>query len=156
MSSFTSEKLESIYYMFKSVQLNKIYLGNFNFLYNINDARSAYPFGRGTWKRLEDGKKYAAVDIAHDSSSRNVSGTYVKQSNIIEEMFINYDVTYQIGVIKKIDKITFSDNSKFKVDGTHIYLTGLNKTSSADYTISESVELLFKDLVKDRDGINMI
>lgn len=149
MSGFTSEKLESIYYMFRSVPLTKIKIGHFDFLY---PSKYAYNFGRGTWTRLEDGKDYAAVDIAYDSHTKDVSGTYVAKSNIIEEMFIGYNVDYQIDRITKMDEVEFSNNNVFMQDGNKIYIKNLNKTTTADYSVPGYVKILFKNVVVDRNG----
>ena len=80
ISNFSSASLENIYYMFKSVILNKIKIGNFNFLY---PSKNAYTFGRGTWTKLEDGKDYAIADIVFNEDNKDISGTYVKKSNIM-------------------------------------------------------------------------
>ena len=149
ISGFTSEKLESIYYMFRSVQLDKIKLGHFDFLY---PSKYAYDFGRGTWTKLEDGKDYAAVDIVYDSNTKDVSGTYVRKSNIIEEMFIGYNVTYQIDKLTKMDEVELSDENVFMRDGNKIYVKNLNRKSTDDYTVPGYVKILFKNVVVDSTG----
>lgn len=152
MSSFTSENLDNIHLMFNGTsKLKKIYLGNFNFQYN-NGNINGYPFSRGTWKRLEDGKNYAAVDIAYKSSSSDISGTYVYQSNVIDEMFVKYSVKYRIDIVSKIDEYSFSNNDLFMVNGNALYLKNLHDIQTSDYVVSGSATLLLKNVVTDANG----
>ena len=149
ISSFTSESLTSVNMMLFDTPLKKITLGHFNFLYGTEYSVNAYPFARGTWKRLEDGKNYSAVALAYESSTRDISGTYVWQSNVIDEMFIDYPVNYRIEKIPKIDEYTLSDESIFTVIDNGLYLKNLQSLSSNDYTVPGSASLLFKNVVTD-------
>ena len=149
ISSFTSESLTNINMMFFGNPLTKVKFGHFDFLFGTEHKTNAYPFARGTWKRLEDGKNYAAADIAYQSSTRDISGTYVKQSNSIDEMFIDYNVTYRIEKIPKIDEYNVSDNNIFMVDGDSLYLKNLHAISSDDYVVPGNATLLFKNVVTD-------
>ena len=58
----------------------------------------------------------------YDSHTKDVSGTYVRKSNIIEEMFIGYNVTYQIDKLTKMDEVELSDENVFMRDGNKIYV----------------------------------
>ena len=129
------QAMESI---FQSSSINKIVLGeNFKFYNNSNKVKSTN-FGRGTWLKKEDGKKYDAVEICKNLSSNDIStrlqysGTYTKVSNISKEMSrkineINRKIVSENNEMIKIEPfdeytIETDTNSIFrKLNDTHVF-----------------------------------
>ena len=122
-----------------------------NMDFKTSEPYTAGSFGRGIWEREEDGNVYDAVAIAINSSNRNidVSGTYTKVGNFIEEMNVDFDVDYRIEKVKKIDRYETTNNN-FVVDNDKtVYITNLTATGTPNYTVPGSITLYFNDAVSD-------
>ena len=147
ISSFSTTKAENMVGMFDAMPLKRIKFGNFDF--KITNIKS-YPFGRGTWIREEDGKEYAAVDLVRDSSTKNISGTYKKVRNIIDEMSVPGSVTYRFDRVESIENFTTSNSEEIGfLDNQHIYLKNLPSSNIKDYKVTGSASVIAKNCIRD-------
>lgn len=146
ISSFNSTNATNLLYVFNS-NFSKIKLGNFNFkMSNIK----GYPFGRGTWIREEDGEEYNAVDLALESSSRDISGTYRKVRNIVDEMSISGSVTYKLGPIESFEDFTTTNSTYFGfTDNKYIYLKNVPSEEKTSFSITGDASVVAKNVVSD-------
>ena len=150
MSSFTSESLTSLHNTFYATSnLSKIHIGHFSFLYGTEYDKEAYNFGRGMWKRLEDGKNYEISERLEKSSTEDISGTYVFVSSIADSMNVKYPVQYKIEELTTIDETYFSDDNLFMMRNNGLYLKNLTTASTDDYVVPGNATLLIKNVVKD-------
>lgn len=116
------------------------------------DTDGGYPFGRGTWKRLEDGKLYSVVEICNKSLNKQAAGTYVKISDMSNEVKVDYPVKFKINKINKIDNLIVHGNTQFVIqeDGKILSLKDLNwQSDNGQIVITDSVELVFNNVVTD-------
>ena len=151
VSNFDTTNTTNLYYFISAAPLNEIKLGK-KTDFKLNEV-GGYTFGRGTWRRLEDNKLYSAVTVAKKSSTENMAGTYVKVSNFIEEMSVNYPITYRIESLNGIDEFTTTNPSIFaKTEDNKVYLKNLHVASSDDYVVPGEATLLLKNVVTDKDG----
>ena len=147
ISSFKTTNVENFVYIFDSVPLKKIKLGNIDFKIN---SLSGYPFGRGTWIREEDGKEYAAADLAIDSSTKDISGTYRKVRNIIDEMSVNGDVTYKFNEFNGISEFETTNTSQIGLyNNQYVYIKNLPSSNKSDYKVAGTTSVLIKNAITD-------
>ena len=153
ISNFDTTNVENLIQAFGNaeVPLNKIKLGPKTMLYSNNEKGAT--FGRGTWERQEDGEHVSAVEVS--AMTEGMEGTYLKKSNISTEMKVDVPVTYKIGGLNQIDDFSTDRpdiyrtiNGKYVVADVNLHDPG----EGIDYVLPGKVELLFKDVVEDRDG----
>ena len=147
ISSFKTTKVENLVHMFDSVPLKTIKLGNFDFKLN---SMYGYSFGRGTWIKEEDGKEYAAADLARDSSTKDISGTYRKVRNIIDEMSVNGDTTYKFENLSVIEDFTTTNTSQIGLyNNQYIYIKNLPSSNKSDYKVAGTTTVVVKNAITD-------
>lgn len=130
---------------FFPTKLNKIKLGaNTNLKVNTNYG---YPFGRGTWKKVEDGKEYSIIEICNNSLTGNAAGTYTKVSNISKEMVPTYSADYSIESLNEISRFTTTNPEIFELVNNNLIVKNIPVSNNDDYTVTGSCEILFKDKV---------
>ena len=131
-------------YVFLPANLKKIKLGaNINFKVNTNYG---YPFGRGTWKKEEDGKEYSIIEICNDSLTGNATGTYTKVSEISKQMVPTYFVDYRVERLDEIGNFTTTNPEIFEVvDNKKIIIKNIPVSNNDDYTVNGSFEIKFND-----------
>lgn len=157
LSALNNAKATNMEGFINSGVLSEIKLGkNFNFY--LDSAANGAPFGRGTWRRVEDGKEFSAADIAMKTATEDISGTYKKISNVSYEISPKYLVTYSIDFIKPFKITNQSQDSQFRIvknesAGRSTLYLKLNKVND-EFTVGndEFVKLLLPDAVTDKDG----
>lgn len=134
---------------YHNIGLSKIKIGSKFKDYATTD-RNGTPFGRGMWRKEEDGKIYSAVNIALN----NLTGTFVKESNVIDEMFPEYSVNYKITIdSSKLDESSIkTQNNKIVYNNYMFYVSNLKDITQADYEVNDYVEFIIKDAATKSDG----
>lgn len=156
LSKFDTSNATNMEGMFNAcLSLRKIAFGQ-GYIFKINAWSGS--FGRGTWRREEDGKEYSVIEINEMASNGNAQGTYTKISNISKEMNIKFPVTYRIEPLKKISSFSTSDSDTFEmIDNKKIIAKNIPvaKDASADeetdYKVNGMVEVKFDDVVTDKN-----
>ena len=69
-----------------------------------------YTWGRGSWRREEDGQIYTAVERAYSSETQDISGTYHKVSDMTDLLKFNDTVEYQFIKYMGIEQSDFTTN----------------------------------------------
>ena len=132
-------------------KLSKIKLGaNSNLKVNTNYG---YPFGRGTWKKAEDGKEYSIIEICNNSLTGNAVGTYTKISDISKEMVPSYSVDYKIDNLNEIGNFNTTNPEIFEIVDNNLIVKNIPVSDNADYTVTGSCELKFVDKVTPKNDI---
>ncbi|MCR5787980.1 MAG: DUF285 domain-containing protein [Bacilli bacterium] len=134
----------------------EIILGKY-FNFHVDDETKGVAFSRGTWKRLEDGKEFSALEISKRTATEDMSGTYKRISTISYEIAPKYLTTFSIKAIKPFT-IKSSSSSKFAIgynenEKRNILYVKLDKGANG-FSIAndEYVTILFPDAVSDKDG----
>ena len=119
--------------------------------FHIRDNTNGYPFIRGIYQRVEDGKEFNGVDIMEyapgSPNSEQYAGTYIKTTNIIDEMITSDPVTYRIDNFNGQVEATTSNN--FEYNNNSLYIASVTKPSSQNYHVSGYAEIIFNDAVID-------
>ena len=127
--------------------LEKIIIGpKCNFKTNTNYG---YPFGRGMWKRLEDGEIYSIQEICNNSLAGNAEGTYEKVSNISKEMSVDYPVQYKINPVSKVDSYTTTNSNIVVNEDSTVVVKDVPFTATEKYVVPGEITLQFNDVVSD-------
>jgi len=130
---------------FFPTKINKIKLGaNNNLKVNTNYG---YPFGRGTWKKEEDGKEYSIIEICNNSLTGNATGTYTKISDISKQMVPSYSVDYRIENLNEIGSFTTTNPEIFELVNNNVIIKNIPVSNNDDYTVTGSCEIKFNDKV---------
>ena len=155
LSGFDMRKVTKLTNFIHNFSVSKIIIGPYTKFYinNENGSSSGAPFGRGIWKKVEDGTMYNAVDISLNSATDDVSGTYVKQSDIVSEMNIDYNVNFKINNISNVTFTTTNDNV-YEFVNNKLYVKNLNVAPTDDYVINDKAYFILSDAVSDAKGNN--
>jgi len=153
ISNFDTSKVTDMELMFSEMNnLEKIKIGNKLDL-KTNELYTGGSFNRGTWKKEEDGKEYAATEISVKSSTEDVSGTYTKVSNITKELKANFPITYRIdSVIASIDSFETDRADIFEMIDDKDIIATIPLTTAEEYIVPGSFTVKFTDVVSDIDG----
>ena len=146
ISSFNTANVTDMNGMFFGNNLNKIKLGAQTNLHT--NENGGYPFGRGTWKKLEDGEEYSLVEICDKSTRGEAAGTYIKISNISKEMNIEYTPTLKIDTLSHISSIN-SQGGSFQLVDNKVFAKNIPYTATDVYNVPGSVEVRFNEVVND-------
>lgn len=144
--------------MFSTHDLKKIKLGSKNVFNVSSDSIKAVSFGRGTWRRVDDGKEFSALEIAKKTESQDMSGTYEFVSEVSTEILPKFLVTYKINFSQNDVVITDkSANSHFKLvdsknqKNKYLYYELIKNSNEFTTDSSEYVVLKIVDAVTDKD-----
>ena len=141
------------YILFSDPNITKIKIGPKTDFHLGDKNLSGAAFGRGRWERLEDHQIFNMVDVIKRTSTEDMSGTYVKKSNIVSEMSIDFPVTYRVGRMEyKIDSFTTSHPDLIKRKDNYIYFDGYGLTTEPDYNLDAYYEITINNVVTDEAG----
>ncbi len=126
---------------------NRIKLGE-NSIFTL-DNNGEGCFSRGTWLREEDNELFSVNDLYDAMAAGTQAGIYRNISKMSDEIQINYSVDYKVDALSNIDSFTCS-NPAFEKIGNEVFLK-LND-DVADQTVNDCFDLLFEDVVTDKDG----
>ena len=152
ISQFDTSHLENdgMYYFTHGSPIQKIKIGP-KTDFHVHDTLKGEPFMRGICKKLETGEEIDCVDMFKLTSSQDMSGTYVRETSIINEMVPDSPVTLRIGKMTQIDEFTAS-SPLFGHTDRIIYLKDVSRPTISDYNVPGYVEVLFRNIVTDVDG----
>ena len=155
LSNFDTSSATNMGYIWSSVgnNLKKIKLGNKTNLKTKATDQPIYAgaFGRGTWRKAEDGKDYSIVEICNKSTEGTAEGTYTKISNISNAINIDFPVTYKINSITQINGFETDNPEMFEKIDNSVVIKNIPLTDTAEYSISGKVDLIFSDVVEDEN-----
>lgn len=153
ISSFDTSKVTIMPTIFDSIVLKKIKIGpKTKFHIKNSDTAQGSPFGRGTWRKLEDGKLYSAIEICNQAELGNAAGTYVKVSDISDQMVIDFNVIFKLGSFNKFKILEVSDPNVVLLTPQKKGLAIKYSPSNGDINLNEYAVLLIQDAVTDVDG----
>jgi len=152
---FDTSSVTNMDNLFDQAKIKKIIIGKkMNFHSGDQDPAKGGSFGRGTWLREEDGKLYSTLEICNGYiNNLDMSGTYIKQSDISDEIVPEFTVNYRIGKMNKMEIVSASDDSSYVLsdDKQKLFL----KVNFVDGMTSNnsSVTVKYKDAVTDANGV---
>lgn len=156
ISNFNTSNVTNMWDMWNSCKVKKIKLGSETNLKTNVQSVGGSSFGRGTWKNLDTGEELSAVEICRRSISGEAEGTYIKLSDISDEMSIDFPVTYRIGSVTKIDEFSTDRTDIYSLsslDGKDVVvLAKLPLSTTSEYVLPGSVEVILKNVVFDELG----
>ncbi len=152
LSNFDTTLTTRLDSMYNSAGITKIKIGEkYNLKTNLQSTGGGC-FARGTWTRLEDGKKYSVVEICTNSTEGKAAGTYVKQSDISNELAIDFPVTYRIEALNEISEFSTDRSDIFQLmEEQNAVIANIPSATTSKYTVPGKIELTFKNKVTDEN-----
>ena len=115
------------------------------------DQTGGTTFGRGTWKKVEDGKNYSVLDICEKSLTGEAAGTYKKLSDVSKELPVNFPVNYKINSVTEVSEFSTDREDIYERNNRSVFAK-MPLTDTDEYIIPGKAELKFDDMVEDEDG----